>query len=109
MTIEEAKKMIQVEKSCINGNCDRNCGKCDIAQNIDDLSSAYDITIQALEKQIPKKTTIFKYPNRDHINYGCPVCRRKIISKIDNVWCCGEFSDYCDRCGQRLDWSGEDV
>lgn len=60
MTIDEAKKMIQIEKSCINGHCDRNCGKCDIAQDIDDLSSAYDIAIQALEKQMPKKITIFK-------------------------------------------------
>ena len=109
MTIEEAKKMIQIEKSCINGHCDRNCGKCDIAQDIDDLNSAYDIVLQNLDKEIPKKITIFKYPKINYINYGCPVCRRKIISKIDNVLCCGELSDRCDRCGQKLDWSGEDV
>lgn len=109
MTIEEAKKLMMVEKECINRHCDRDCEKCDIVQNIDDLNSAYDIVLQNLDKEIPEKITIFKYPNRDHINYGCPMCHRKIISKIDNVWCCGGFSNYCDKCGQKLDWSGVNV
>lgn len=101
MTIEEAKKLMMVEKECINRHCDRDCGKCDIVQNIDDLNSAYDIVLQNLDKEIPKKITIFKYPKT--------VCRRKIISKIDNVLYCGELSDRCDRCGQKLDWSGVNV
>ena len=46
MTIEEAKKLMMVEKECINRHCDRDCGKCDIVQNIDDFNSAQDIVLQ---------------------------------------------------------------
>ena len=59
------------------------------------------------EKQSAKKVISFDY-NNGTVNYGCPVCKRKIISKIDGKWCGGTFNEYCDRCGQKLDWSGEE-
>ena len=34
--------------------------------------------------------------------------KRKIISKIDGKWCGGTFNEYCDRCGQKLDWRDEE-
>lgn len=58
------------------------------------------------EKQNAKKIISFDY-NNGTVNYGCPVCKRKIISKIDGKWCGGTFNEYCDRCGQKLDWSNE--
>lgn len=62
---------------------------------------------EAVEKQTAKKVTSFDYHNGT-VNYGCPVCKRKIISKIDGKWCGGTFNEYCDRCGQKLDWSDEE-
>lgn len=59
------------------------------------------------EKQNAKKVISFDY-NNGTVNYGCPVCKRKIISKIDGKWCGGTFNEYCDRCGQKLDWSVND-
>lgn len=59
------------------------------------------------EKQNAKKIISFDY-NNGTVNYGCPVCKRKIISKIDGKWCGGTFNEYCDRCGQKLDWSDEE-
>lgn len=59
------------------------------------------------EKQNAKKVISFDY-NNGTVNYGCPVCKRKIISKIDGNWCGGTFNEYCDRCGQKLDWSDEE-
>jgi len=59
------------------------------------------------EKQNAKKIISFDY-NNGTVNYGCPVCKRKIISKIDGKWCGGTFNEYCDRCGQKLDWSVND-
>jgi len=59
------------------------------------------------EKQNAKKVISFDYKNGT-VNYGCPVCKRKIISKIDGKWCGGTFNEYCDRCGQKLDWSVND-
>lgn len=59
------------------------------------------------EKQNSKKIISFDY-NNGTVNYGCPVCKRKIISKIDGKWCGGTFNEYCDRCGQKLDWRAND-
>ena len=62
---------------------------------------------EAVDKQTAKKVTSFNYHNGT-VNYGCPVCKRKIISKIDGKWCGGTFNEYCDRCGQKLDWRVND-
>lgn len=61
---------------------------------------------EAVEKQTANKVTSFDYHNGT-VNYGCPICKRKIISRIDGEWCGGTFNEYCDRCGQKLDWSDE--
>lgn len=50
MTENEAKAFLEIEKECINRNCDRNCAKCDIVQKVEDLNSAYDTAINALEE-----------------------------------------------------------
>lgn len=132
MTENEAVKYIQIEKECINRDCDRNCAKCDIVQEVDDLNSAYDAAIKALkevqqyqaigtheecvrknftfksllearEKQTPKK------PDLEGDGYGDDGVL------IYDTWicpCCGkryeidyEEYDYCPNCGQAIDWS----
>ena len=50
MTENEAKAFLEIEKECINRNCDRNCAHCDIVQKVEDLNNAYDTAIQALEE-----------------------------------------------------------
>lgn len=55
------------------------------------------LAIKALEKQTPKKPIV-----NDDLQIACPNCSATLIyclytSKID----------YCDKCGQRLDWSKE--
>ena len=50
MTENDAKTFLKIEKECINRNCDRNCAQCDIVQKVEDLNSAYDTAIKALEE-----------------------------------------------------------
>lgn len=50
MTESEAKEFMLIEKECINRDCNRDCAKCDIVQEVDDLNSAYDAAIKALEE-----------------------------------------------------------
>lgn len=61
------------------------------------FENAYSMAIQALEKQIAKKPRFYAF------NYYCSVC--------DNLVGNNEFEwrrfKYCDTCGQKLDWSGE--
>ena len=62
-----------------------------------------NVAIGAIDKQIPKK------PNGTR----CPVCKRALRkAKIENGYT-GKIKtrnadDYCPKCGQALDWSGED-
>lgn len=125
MTENEAiKEMVKMHpKTCkmVNGRL-----KGGFDDHESDEGIAFDMAIKALEevqqyraigtpeecrewkeKQSAKKVISFDY-NNGTVNYGCPVCKRKIISKIDGKWCGGTFNEYCDRCGQKLDWSDEE-
>lgn len=67
------------------------------------LDKAVAIAMNALHKQIPKKPknikTILDFSGRYYTTKGdCPVCNREGLYKSDF---------YCNRCGQKLDWSEE--
>ena len=94
---------------------------------------ARDIAIKALEKQIPKKV---RYEDVGYEQYGnvnvyaciCPSCDLEIIKFDDNdvsEKCKSDdvkkmfhssmvhhayvgLNNYCNRCGQKLDWSDEE-
>lgn len=124
MTENEAKAFLKIEKECINRNCDRNCAKCDIVQKVEDLNSAYDTAIKALEevqqyRQIGtpescraavEKQTV-KKPDYEGDGYSdgqlvydtwiCPCCGQHYEVDYDRY-------DYCPNCGQKLDWSDGD-
>lgn len=109
MTENEAKRFLKIEKECINRNCDRNCAQCDLVQKVEDLNSAYDAAIKALEevqqyrtigtpeecraaveKQKPKKPVMDGYCCFE--SYECPTCHHDISNE----------QKYCDKCGQKL-------
>ena len=56
-----------------------------------DYSVAFETAIEALEKQIPKKVT----------KSACPSCSRIFLFRHGEK----RKGDYCDNCGQALDWS----
>ena len=97
MTESEAKGFIKGKLDCMNkcgvfnkedntsdNDCD-NCEYCYSQGNFGNQKEAFQIAIQALEKQIPKK--------RD--SYNCPVCSHYFED--------GECFTYCPECGQRLE------
>lgn len=68
-------------------------------QNIVDY---YEIVIDALEKQIPKKPIAREHDElRGEILFHCPTC--------DDDFNCNEYEDsHCAECGQAIDWSDEE-
>lgn len=65
-------------------------------------SNYSDLAIDALERQIPQKP-------REHYHWGDFTKEEKLEN---NQWFCGrcdwqigEEDNYCNECGQRLDWS----
>lgn len=86
MTESEAIEIVRKEKAYMDSHAGR-------AQ-----SEAYQIAINALEKQIPKKPIIETY--RYTTLFICPYCERKQGIKYKQY--------HCIECGQKLDWSDEE-
>ena len=99
MTESEAIEIVRKEKAYMDSHAGR-------AQ-----SEAFQIAINALEKQIPKKVEIRKATNddteselKDFITVKGRICR------CPSCRCCIHISElkYCWECGQKLDWSDEE-
>lgn len=82
MTENKAIEIVRKEKAYMDSHAGR-------AQ-----SEAFQMAINALEKQVPKK------PKTDdrYIIYICPCCNDFI--KVNH--------NYCTNCGQRLDWESDE-
>lgn len=108
MTYEEAIKIMENEKQCVirAENCNRNCAECDLLMPAKEIIEAYKITKTAIEKQIPKKPKNF-LRNMHTQEYLCPLCKTRIISKINGEFIAGSKDKYCSHCGQAIDWNGE--
>ena len=110
MTESEAKGFIQGKLDCMSkcgifnkedntsvNDCD-NCEYCYSQGNFGQQKEAFQMAINALEKQLVKKPK-----NRYKTRYiwdsaYCPVCNCGITAR----W------GYCQCCGQKLDWSDEE-
>ena len=83
MTPQEAKEALEIKQIQIEGKAVR------VAKFFEGISVAN----VALEKQIPKKpVNVTRFVNSTSGN--CPVCNGRLLSM-----------NYCQRCGQALDWS----
>ena len=93
MLIEEAVELIKNELECVNRNveknCDRMCSDCDLVRGVAEIRQAYQMAIEALEKQILMDPIELGY----EIFY-CPSCGN----------CISIHAPYCNSCGQLLDW-----
>lgn len=59
MTKQRAIKLLEIERECVNRNnqpfgynCNRECGKCDLLQNTEELIEMYDFVIRELTKTV---------------------------------------------------------
>ena len=77
MTNEEAKERLEKFKPFLDG---------------DEWKEFYQLAIDALDKQIPKK------PKMDGYEELCSVCGN-VVGVIDD-----KPQKYCDECGQKIDW-----
>ena len=70
-------------------------------------AEAIDMSINAIEKQIPKKSIMKPYYEDMGEEYlCCPTCGEILTDRIplDNK----DFYFHCFNCGQKLDWSDEE-
>lgn len=121
-----------IHEDCNEKLCDK-CDLCYAQGNTGEHIKSIEIAIQALKKQIPKK---IRYEDAGYEQYGnvnvyaciCPSCNLEIIKFDDNdvsKKCESDsvekmfhssmvhhayigLNNYCNRCGQKLDWSDEE-
>lgn len=60
------------------------------------------ITIKALEKQIPKKP--YKTKEHKQNNWYCSICKCYLGDDMELQYACLQ-PKFCEHCGQRIDWS----
>ena len=137
MTRSEAKGFVQGKLDCMekcdvfnkedkhrNNECEL-CEYCYSQGNFGEQKEAFQMAINALEKQIAKKPILKHDVSVMHINRGnqphewkrlesdnwhCPECdsfvgeRVYVHSKVHNQ----RKKKYCDNCGQKLDWESDE-
>ena len=115
MTESEAKGFIQGKLDCMNkcgvfnkednisdNDCD-NCEYCYSQGNFGNQKKAFQMVLQALEKQIPKKVELRHIRKFDGFDDGeCPTCCNSVSRDCDGT------DNFCPDCGQKLDWRGEE-
>ena len=69
-----------------------------------DYAIAFETAIEALEKQVAKNPIKDAARIVNYQTFYCPICNKKIISRLDGNWIAGRIQKYCDDCGQALDW-----
>ena len=115
MTESEAKGFIQGKLDCMNkcgvfnkednisdNDCD-NCEYCYSQGNFGNQKKAFQMALQALEKQIPKKVQLRHIRKFDGFDDGeCLTCGQSVSRDCDGTY------NFCPDCGQKLDWRGEE-
>lgn len=99
MTYEEAIKILKTELEIrSNGYYDhlQSGGKGDCEEEAS--LNALQLAIEALEKQIPKNAEL-ETEEGEYAIFLCPNCKRIFHNHIDEP-------QYCDECGQAIDWRG---
>ena len=72
--------------------------------SIDEAYEAGLLAIAAIKKRIPQKP--YSSKEGEEINYYCRQCKSYLTdSMIKHLTCI--VPDYCPKCGQAIDWSGE--
>lgn len=66
----------------------------EMKSKLPNLKEVYEVAVKALEKQLPKKPQFYA------TNFYCPCCKN-LVGNSDFGW----KHNYCERCGQAIDWS----
>ena len=97
-------KGLRIERACVERDCDRNCGACDLAQDKDWLLDMYDSTISLMQRFEPLTVLNQHASDRliDFMHGTCPACHEHVTCNKDDC-----SVNYCHSCGQRLKWTFE--
>lgn len=86
MTVEEAIKVLEREKQCVQRDCDRECLHCDLVMQAEDILTAYDFSIAAiLEHQAAGRNEPLTLDELREME-GEPVWYKSLIASFLDSW-----------------------
>ena len=97
MTNERILELLEIEKRCLLRDCDRDCAKCDLVQDRDELEEMYTLAYCIIQDCTPEPPIriddLFEGATLEY----CPSCKKRI----------GPTKNYCSNCGKAIDWGSE--
>lgn len=109
MTNKVAHNHIENRIRCINKEskeiCTKDCSECELIIPDKFLLEAYGLAVLALEKQMEKKPIENSCTEKTH--YKCK-CGYTFLTKYSDGYRIGNKPNYCERCGQAMDWGNID-
>ena len=107
MAPERVLELLKIEHSCMlrksHGDCDSECGLCNLAHDDHELHEMYTSAMNYIRLHIPVQIADIKEPGkpmgrwRNNAWTGkCPNCKRKISGRT--------FTRYCKHCGKAVRW-----
>ena len=116
MTIDEAIELMKNEKACVlkADTCDRDCAKCKLVKKTEDVLSAYDMVIKALEQEPYADAKKCHNVNPDYAGCDQFVCSNCGIELQDwhrverdeddgDITYHGYEFKYCPNCGAKIE------
>ena len=52
--MENTIRLLKIERECVSRDCDRDCARCDLVQDRNELLAAFDKAVAVLESTIPR-------------------------------------------------------
>lgn len=75
--------------------------------NSEENIEAKKMAVAAMRKQIHQKVIKKECEGEEKTSYSCPTCKEVLRNQWGDGFIIGCKKTYCDKCGQRLDWSGD--
>lgn len=98
--VDRAIRVIETEHECVSRDCDRDCGKCDLVMESDEILSAYDDVLYLLKRKGTWKRTMLLDKENGLFNCGCCLKAWEAPRNTD-LYKAGFH--YCPNCGAPME------
>ena len=83
---EKVIKGLAIERECVSRDCNRDCARCDLAQDREWLLSVYDEVLELLKEQ----ETVIRCKDCKHYDTITGICGKSNTHGYADAWYCAD-------------------
>ncbi len=83
---EKVIKGLAIERECVSRDCNRDCTRCDLAQDRERLLSVYDEALELLKEQ----ETVVRCKDCKHYDTITGICGKGNTHGYSDTWSCAD-------------------